>query len=155
MKRKPITVSVNGVETALTPVPLPMRFKAYSPRGTLGTAIAQRTIAVGFIQNEGGGSTAEIARTNIELARAFMSLGRHRNAIRIHREVLGGTSVGEGNYATRTEVHDLLARGFEAAGQQDSAAVHYRKVAEAWKKGDVPYRARAADARRKLQAFEQ
>jgi len=28
--------------------------------------------------------------------------------------------------------------------------VHYRKVAETWKNGDAPYRARAEAARRKL-----
>lgn len=92
-------------------------------------------------------------RTNLELARAYMSLGRPQAAIRILREVLGGPPHGVSYYLTRTEVHDGLARGFEAAGQRDSAAVHYRKVAEAWKNGDAPYRARAEAARRKLQAL--
>jgi tetratricopeptide (TPR) repeat protein len=92
-------------------------------------------------------------RTNLELARAFMSLGRPHEAIRILREALGGSSDGPGFYLTRTEVHDGLARAFEAAGQPDSAMVHYRKVAEAWKNGDPPYRARAEAARRKLLAL--
>lgn len=54
--------------------------------------------------------------TNLELARALMSLGRPNDAIRTLREALGGSSVGEGWYLTRTEVHDGLARGFEAGG---------------------------------------
>jgi DNA-binding SARP family transcriptional activator len=99
--------------------------------------------------------TRGYTRTNLELARALMSLGKPLDAIRILREVLGGSSVGESYYLTRTEVHDGLARAFEAAGQPDSAMVHYRKVAEAWKNGDPPYRVRAEAARRKLQALEQ
>jgi predicted Zn-dependent protease len=98
--------------------------------------------------------TRGYTRTNLELARALMSLGRPNDAIRILREVLGGPPHGEGWYLTRTEVHDLLARGFEAAGQPDSAMVHYGKVAEAWKNGDAPYRARAEAARRKIKALE-
>jgi tetratricopeptide (TPR) repeat protein len=98
--------------------------------------------------------TRGYTRTNLELARALMTLDRPHDAIRILREVLGGPPHGAGWYLTRTEVHDLLARGFEAAGQRDSAMVHYRKVAEAWRNGDPPYRARAEAARRKLRALE-
>lgn len=68
--------------------------------------------------------------------------------------MIGGSSDGPGFHLTRTEVHEWLARGFEMAGQPDSAVVEYRKVAEAWRNGDPPYRARAAAARRKLQALE-
>jgi len=98
--------------------------------------------------------TLGFTRTNLELARAFMSLGRPHEAIRILREALGGSSDGPGFYLTRTEVHDWLARAFEAAGLPDSAAAHYRLVAQAWENGDPPYRARAAAARHKLQALE-
>ena len=34
-------------------------------------------------------------------------------------------------YVTRTELHELLARAFDAAGERDSAAVHYRAVVNA------------------------
>ncbi len=98
--------------------------------------------------------TRGYTRTNLELARALISLGRPHDAIRILREVLGGSLVNVVTNLTRTEVHDLLARGFEAAGQRDSAMVHYRKVAEAWRNGDAPYRARAEAARRKLRRLE-
>ena len=98
--------------------------------------------------------TRGYTRTNLELARALVALGRSHDAIRILREVLGGSSVGEAWYLTRTEVHDGLARGFEAAGLPDSAAAHYRLVAQAWKHGDPPYRARAEAARRKLEELE-
>lgn len=98
--------------------------------------------------------TRGYTRTNLELARALMALDRPHDAIRILREVLGGPPHGAGWYLTRTEVHDALARGYEAAGQPDSAMVHYRKAAEAWKNGDAPYRARAEAARRKLRALE-
>ncbi len=98
--------------------------------------------------------TLGYTRTNLELARAFLALGKPHEAIRILREALAGSSDGPGYYLTRTEVHDWLARGFEAAGQPDSAVVHYRKVAAAWKNGDPPYRARAEAARRKLEVLQ-
>jgi DNA-binding SARP family transcriptional activator/TolB-like protein len=98
--------------------------------------------------------TLGFTRTNLELSRVFMSLGRPLEAIRILREALGGSSDGPGFALTRTEVHERLARGFEAAGAPDSAVAHYRKVAAAWRKGDPPYRARAEAARRKVLALE-
>jgi hypothetical protein len=56
-------------------------------------------------------------------------------------------------YLTRTELHEMLARSFEAAGMPDSAAVHYGIVARSWQHGDPPFRRRAAlaeAARRRL-----
>lgn len=34
---------------------------------------------------------------------------------------------------TQTEIHEMLAKAFERAGARDSAAVHYRRVALAWR----------------------
>ncbi|HUQ81674.1 MAG TPA: hypothetical protein VM076_11070 [Gemmatimonadaceae bacterium] len=53
-------------------------------------------------------------------------------------------------YVTQTEIHELLAQAWDAAGQRDSAAVHYTWVARAWERGDPPYTARAAEAKRRL-----
>jgi tetratricopeptide (TPR) repeat protein len=97
--------------------------------------------------------TLGYTRTNLELARVLVSLGRSREAIPVLRDVLVVTPDGTGYYLTRTEVHEWLARSFEAAALPDSAAAHYRLVAEAWRLGDPPYRARADAARRKLLAL--
>jgi DNA-binding SARP family transcriptional activator/thioredoxin-like negative regulator of GroEL len=94
--------------------------------------------------------TLGYTRANLELARVLVTLGRSREAIPVLRDVLVVTPDGTGYYLTRTEVHEWLARSFEAAALPDSAAAHYRLVAEAWRLGDGPYRTRAEAARRKL-----
>jgi hypothetical protein len=50
-------------------------------------------------------------------------------------------------YVTHAELHEALAEAFEAAGEPDSARVHYAWVANAWRAADPPFRARAARAR--------
>jgi hypothetical protein len=79
----------------------------------------------------------------LELARAFCA---RLTTTRSLREALGGSSDGPDYVLTRSDVHEWLARSFKAVGQRDSAVVHYRKVAEAWKHGDPPYRVRAEAA---------
>jgi DNA-binding SARP family transcriptional activator/TolB-like protein len=98
--------------------------------------------------------TLGYTRINLELARTLISLGQFHEATRILRSALAGSSDGPGYYVTRTEVHEWLARNFEAVRQPDSAAVHYRKVAEAWKYGDAPFRVRANAATQKLRSLE-
>jgi hypothetical protein len=51
---------------------------------------------------------------------------------------------------TQTEVHELLAQAWEAAGRSDSASAHYARVARAWEHGDAPYAKRAEEARRRI-----
>lgn len=122
-------------------------------RGLLWQARGQPARAVEEFQTAIYSPTLGYTRTNLELARALLLIGRPHQAIRILREALAGSSDGPDYFLTRTEVHDDLARAFEAAGQADSARVHYGKVAEAWKNGDAPYRARAEAARSKLRSL--
>lgn len=98
--------------------------------------------------------TLGYTRTNLELARACLQLGRHDEAIAVLREALGGSSDGPAYALTRTEIHEGLARAFEAAGEPDSAAAHYRKVLEAWQFADPIYRERAEAARRHVETLE-
>jgi DNA-binding SARP family transcriptional activator/TolB-like protein len=119
-------------------------------RGLLWQARGRPARAIEEFQAAIYSSTLGYTRTNLELGRTFLSLGRPHDAIRILREALGGSSDGPDYFLTRTDVHEWLARSFEVGGMRDSAVVHYRKVAEAWKKGDAPYRAQAEAARRKL-----
>ncbi|MCI0436097.1 MAG: hypothetical protein L0271_21015 [Gemmatimonadetes bacterium] len=123
-------------------------------RGLLWQARGQPARAAQEFRTAIYSPTLGYTRTNLELARALMALNQPEDAIRILREALAGPSDGPGYHVTHTEVHDCLARGFEAAGQPDSALVHYRRVAEAWNYGDPPYRARAEQARRKIQALQ-
>jgi serine/threonine-protein kinase len=97
--------------------------------------------------------TLGYTRTNLELARANLALGKPKEAVRFLREALGGSSDGPAYYLTRTEIHHWLGRAFEATGEADSAAVHYRAVRAAWRNADPPYRSRADSAAKWLAAF--
>ena len=71
-------------------------------------------------------------RANYELAKARLTLGQPREAIYPLQAALRGDLQSSNLYLNRTEVHALLARVFAAAGMHDSAAVHQRKVDQAW-----------------------
>ena len=63
---------------------------------------------------------------------------------------LRGGSLESGNlYVTHTELHELLAQAFERAGEADSAAAHYARVADAWRSADPQFRARRDEAARR------
>jgi len=85
-------------------------------------------------------------RANAEFARASLAVGLPRDAIRIMQGALRGPMDASNFYLTRTEVHELLARSFAAAGETDSAAVHLSVVARVWRDGDAAFRARARRA---------
>ncbi len=93
--------------------------------------------------------TAGFTRTNVELARALVAQGKTREAIDALRPALHGPLDASNFYVTHTELHEMLARAWETAGNADSAAAHYAYVARAWSKADAPFAARAAAARNK------
>src|SRR5688572_4108740 len=85
-------------------------------------------------------------RTNLELARELITLGRAPEAIGILRAALHGPIESSNLYVTQTEIHEMLAKAFERAGAPDSAAVHYGRVAAAWRDSDPRFRERAQAA---------
>jgi tetratricopeptide (TPR) repeat protein len=85
-------------------------------------------------------------RVNYELARALLRLGRPSEAVSTLQSSLRGEIDASNLYITRTDLHELLAQSFDAAGQRDSAAKHYRDVVRAWKGADVPYYQRRSRA---------
>lgn len=85
-------------------------------------------------------------RANFELARAQLGAGQPRAAVALLNSALRGPVEASSFYLTRTELHELLAQSFEAAGLPDSAATQYAIVARTWKNGDPPFRRRAAAA---------
>ena len=78
-------------------------------------------------------------RINLELARSLNVLGRHTEAIPILQAALRGGVDGSNTYVTHTELHEALAQTFDAAGQRDSAAVHYTAVEKAWRRADPEF----------------
>jgi tetratricopeptide (TPR) repeat protein len=86
-------------------------------------------------------------RANYELARALLRLGRPTEAIPVLQPALRGSLEASNLYMSRTELHELLAQAWDAANGRDSAAAHYRVVADSWEHADAllqPRRARAA-----------
>ncbi len=90
--------------------------------------------------------TEGYTRINFELARSLMALNRAADAVGPLQSALRGGLDGSNLYVTRTELQELLAQAFAAAGHPDSAAAHYREVALAWEKGDPPFQARRRQA---------
>jgi DNA-binding SARP family transcriptional activator len=78
-------------------------------------------------------------RTNLEMARSLMSLRRYPEAIAILQPALRGGVDGSNTYVTHTELRETLAQVFDAAGQRDSAAVHYAAVERAWRSADPQF----------------
>ena len=86
-------------------------------------------------------------RVNYELARSLLRLGRPTEAISTLQAALRGELYASNLYVTHSELHELLAQAFDAAGQVDSAAFHYRAVVKAWQRADPEFVPRREAAR--------
>ena len=91
--------------------------------------------------------TLGFTRINYELGRSLMQVGRPREAIDAVQPALRGEIDASNLYVTRTDLHELLAQAFDAAGMRDSAAVHYRAVTRAWVRADPAFHPRRDAAR--------
>jgi DNA-binding SARP family transcriptional activator/Flp pilus assembly protein TadD len=99
-----------------------------------------------------GSPTEGYTRAQLELGNLLIDTGRPCEAIAVLEPVLRGPIESGSYYVTLTDIHALLARAYDASGQRDSAASHYRWVATAWSGGDRPFASRAVRAR--LRAVE-
>jgi DNA-binding SARP family transcriptional activator/TolB-like protein len=122
-------------------------------RGLLWKARGRNDSAVVEFRRAIYSPTFGYTRTNLELARALLALGRADEAAAILQSSLRGSLDGSNLYVTRTELHELLGQAFEAAGRRDSAITHYRSVVAAWRGGDPAFRTRAAEAARRINAL--
>ncbi len=91
--------------------------------------------------------TLGYTRTNYELAQLYLQKRRPREAVHVLQPALRGGLDGSNLYVSRTEIHELLAQAFEAAGVADSAASHYAIVASAWSAADPALSRRVERAR--------
>jgi hypothetical protein len=92
-------------------------------------------------------------RIDYELGRALLRLGRASEAVTVLQPATREME-GAALYVTRTEMRDQLARAWEAQGNRDSALVHYRAVANAWKTADARLQPRLAAVRARIAALE-
>ena len=122
----------------------------YYLRGLLLAAAGRNAEAVEAYQRSMFSATEGYTRINYEMGKSLLAVHRPREALAPLRSALRGGIEGSNLYITRTELHELLAQAFAAAGARDSAAVHYRAVVRAWEKGDPPFQLRRAAAQRWL-----
>jgi DNA-binding SARP family transcriptional activator len=115
-------------------------------RGLLWNARGDRVQAFREFQHSIWSATDGYTRANLELARASIGAGRAPEAAVLLQAALRGPIEASNFYVTRTELHELLARTFEAMGMADSAIAHYDVVAKNWQYADESFRARAAVA---------
>jgi tetratricopeptide (TPR) repeat protein len=88
-------------------------------------------------------------RVNYALAGELIALGRPREAVSVLQSALRGAFEGSNLYLTHTDLAERLAEAFEAAGERDSAAVYYARVARDWENADAPFTPRLFRARGK------
>ncbi len=86
------------------------------------------------------------SRENFELGRALLRLRRPSEAVDILQPALRGSLESSNLYVSRTELHELLAQAWDAANGRDSAAAHYRMVADSWQRADPLLQPRRAVA---------
>src|SRR4029079_9529663 len=111
-------------------------------RGMLLVAQGKDNEAVPHLRAAIHSPTNGFTRVNYELGKTLLRLNRPAEAVPIVRGALHGDIDGSNLYVTRTDLHELLAQAFERLGNRDSATIHYRAVANAWKRADPRYHAR-------------
>jgi predicted Zn-dependent protease/TolB-like protein len=83
-------------------------------------------------------------KTNIELARAFLALGRSADAVNILRPAYRAPLDAMGRYVARSELDFYMSLAFAAANQRDSAEVYAGYVRRAWQAADPEIARRTA-----------
>jgi hypothetical protein len=118
-------------------------------RGLLFEARRQPALAAGEFRQAIFSPTLGFTRSNVELARMLLAIGHAPEAVSTLQAALRGGLDASNMYVTRSELHEALGRAWEAAGRRDSAIVHYRWAAAAWRHGEPAFqqRSRALDER--------
>ena len=111
-------------------------------RALLFRARGQRLDAVREFRSAIWSTTAGYTRTNFELGRLLIELGRAEEAIPLLQAALRNDGQASGLYITYTELHALLARAFAETGPADSARVHRDWALRAWRYADANVRDR-------------
>ncbi len=128
-------------------------FPSYA-RGLLLAARGRLAEAAALLRSAARSLPLGYTRVNLELARVALRSARPGEAIHVLQSPLeAGGFVESSAYTTRTELHLLLARAFDAAGEPDSAAAHYRWVLKAWAGADREFRARRDSVAQRLTAL--
>lgn len=93
------------------------------------------------------------SRLSRDHARALRMAGRPHDAVAVLRPAFRGSLESGNLYLTRTELHLELARALDAAGEPDSALVHYHRVERSWADADPAFQARRDSVAMRVRAL--
>jgi tetratricopeptide (TPR) repeat protein len=106
-------------------------------RGLLLAARGDDSTAVAEFRRAIFSTTLGYTRTNVEMAKALMRLGRYADAVAILEPALRGAIEAANLYVTHPEVRLLLAQAYAGAGRFDRANAELDWVRRAWAKADA------------------
>lgn len=92
-------------------------------------------------------------RTNLLLGRVLLRLNQPREAAWWAEQALTGSFEATNTYATQTELAELAALAWDAAGEREKALDRYRIVASNWANADPVFSARLERARLRITAL--
>jgi DNA-binding SARP family transcriptional activator/TolB-like protein len=119
-------------------------------RGLLLTARGQPEEGVSEFRQAVFSPVTGYTRTNVELAKLLLRLGRPREAAYWAEAGLRGNLDANNTYVTQTELAELAAAAWDAAGVKDSASVRYRQVVNNWRDAEPAFNPRLERARLRL-----
>ena len=122
-------------------------------RGLLFEARGQFDAAESELRQGIFSPTMGYTRTNVELAKVLMRKNRPREAAYWAEAALRGPADAANTYVTRTELAELAALAWDAAGVRDSAAARYRQVVDNWREAEPTFATRLERARLRLAAL--
>lgn len=114
---------------------------AHHVRGLIALRTHRYAEAVAELQAARWGPSGWTA-TNLELARAYLGMGRPLQAIAVLRDAYRAPLDAMGRYVPHSELDLLMAIAFRQAQQRDSSAVYTAYVRRAWQRSDPEVRAR-------------
>lgn len=120
-------------------------------RGLLLAARGDHEAAIQEFARSLWSPTGSYNRTPIELARSALTIRKPGLAVAALQPAFRSASLQSvALYATRTELHEMLAHAWHMRGRPDSAAIHYRYVADAWADADPQFHPRRDTALARL-----
>ena len=111
-------------------------------RGLLREARGSDSSAVSEFRRAVFSTTLGYTRTNVEMARALIRLGRYADAIAVLQPALRGSVEAANLYATHSEIRLLLGEAYARAGDRTRATEELEWVRRAWSRADPPLRPR-------------
>jgi tetratricopeptide (TPR) repeat protein len=120
-------------------------------RGLLLAARRDDSTAVREFRRAIFSTTFGYTRTNVEMGKALIRLGRYAEAVAILEAPLRGSLEAANLYATHSEIRLVLAEAYARAGQRDRATQELAWVQRAWQRADPLLRPQLAAVERLVQ----